>query len=284
MSTTPAIPATLVRHRSPMWAIASLTFREARRQTEFWLLVGTTAVILAILPSVALFGFSDKLGQLREFAIDTVSLALVIIAALFAGNIVRAEIEGRTILTLLSKSVTRGELLIGKFLGIAAAMVLAWIVLAGFTELMLWWESGSPAYARVVTFDRARFLQDAAAALGLTLFKGVIIGAVAVGTAAFVPSLMTTIVTVAVFWLGHLKPSLDAIWPEGLVARLTDFVYLFLPKLWLFYVGSGLATAEATDRAAVSAVYFVAAAAYAVTYTGLLLGAATLGFRFREVS
>ncbi len=82
-------------------------------------------LLLLISPSFAMFTMSDDNKLLRELGLSTLFLASLFIAIFSASGAVAEEIENKTIMTVLSKPVQRPIFVIAKFLGVAAAVVLA---------------------------------------------------------------------------------------------------------------------------------------------------------------
>jgi ABC-type Na+ efflux pump permease subunit len=72
-----------------------------------------------------MYSMSDDNKLLRELGLSTLFLTSLFIAIFSASGAVAEEIENKTITTVLSKPVRRPIFIIGKFLGVAAAVVLA---------------------------------------------------------------------------------------------------------------------------------------------------------------
>ena len=91
-----------------------------------------------------------------------VILLLVLIMTLFAtSKSIYEEIEDRTMLTLMSKPIQKWEVLVGKYLGIILAALLAVAVLGGIMMLCTWYRIPSDYQLRAMTLDD-RELQAAA--------------------------------------------------------------------------------------------------------------------------
>jgi len=106
-------------------AIARQTFLEVVRQPVHCVVVLATLGAYALSPHIALFSLREEGRLLDEFGTSTVLLAGWALTCLAASGVVRREIETRTALTLLSKPVSRGAFLAGKFLGVAGFLGLA---------------------------------------------------------------------------------------------------------------------------------------------------------------
>jgi len=72
-----------------------------------------------------MYTMSDDNKLLRELGLSTLFLASLFIAIFSASGAVAQEIENKTIITVLSKPIQRPIFILAKFLGVAAAVVLA---------------------------------------------------------------------------------------------------------------------------------------------------------------
>src|ERR1051325_6687683 len=103
------------------------TFLESIVQPIYPLLIGLGAAILFVFAALPFFTLGEDTVMYKAVGLDVI-LLLVLIATLFAtSKSIFEEIEDRTMLTLMSKPVTRWEVLVGKYLGIilSAAMAVA---------------------------------------------------------------------------------------------------------------------------------------------------------------
>src|SRR5437763_5305922 len=115
------------------------TFREAVVQPIYGLLLGLGAAILIIFGMLPFFTLGEDTVMFMSVGLDVI-LLLVLIATLFAtSKSIFEEIEDRTMLTLMSKPVARWEVLVGKYLGIVGAALLAVTVLGAVMCLATWY-------------------------------------------------------------------------------------------------------------------------------------------------
>ena len=125
----------------PLFAMARVTFAETIRQPFFGLVVIGTLGALALGPALAMFSLEDDRPLLKDFGVSTVFLAGSILAAFGASTILAREFERHTLQTILSKPVSRAALLLGKLLGLLAALALA-ACLGKAREIELVFEKG----------------------------------------------------------------------------------------------------------------------------------------------
>ncbi len=104
--------------------IASNTYRELVRQPFFLLLTTVSALFVVFLACVPYFGFGDDPKMVKDMALAVLLLSGLLMSVLCASSSVAREIRQGTALTVLSKPVGRVRFLVGKYLGLAAALVL----------------------------------------------------------------------------------------------------------------------------------------------------------------
>ena len=101
------------------------TFREAVTQPIFGLLVLAASAVLGVYALLPFFTFGEDTAMFTAVGLDLVLLAALLLGLFAAGRTVHDEIEDRTMLTLMSKPVGRGQVLVGKFLGLLLAAAVA---------------------------------------------------------------------------------------------------------------------------------------------------------------
>ena len=111
-------------------AIIRNTFFESIRQPIMLVVLVVATIALILCNPIAAFTMDDDQKMLIDMGLATVFLASALLASFIATSVLNREIENRTALTVVSKPVTRPIFVIGKFLGAAAAMLLAAIYMA----------------------------------------------------------------------------------------------------------------------------------------------------------
>lgn len=129
------------------------TFKESIVQPIYSLLLAIGAAVLILFMVLPFFTFGEDTIMFKAVALDVI-LILVLIATLFAtSKSIYEEIEDRTMLTLMSKPVRKWEVLLGKYLGIVLAALLATAVLGAVLLLATWWRIPSDYMIRTNTID-----------------------------------------------------------------------------------------------------------------------------------
>jgi len=242
----------------PILAIAVNSYREALRNK----MLGTFGLF-----APALVGMSILLGQMsvnqearvaRDMSLWMSTMFGVAIAVYAAITLFHAEIERRTIYTLLTKPITRWQFVIGKYVGVTMLCVTVTAVCFGV----------SAANVAIAGGEITSTMGFAYVTLFLQL---TIITSIAMLLASFSSSLLSGLVTAGVFAAGSLSSQLDvarsSLRETAPQARyLIDAVKLVLPD----FQSLNLST-ETTYDVTIPLHYIGAASWYAASYVGLTL-------------
>lgn len=116
---------------SKLLAIARTTFLEIIRQPIFAILTWVAGALLLLNPGIAAYslegGGDDKI--MKDVGLATLLLYGLLASAFGAAGVISREIESLTVLTVVSKPVSRPLFLFGKYLGIAGGLLLGYYFL-----------------------------------------------------------------------------------------------------------------------------------------------------------
>jgi hypothetical protein len=114
------------------------TFRESVVQPIYALLIALGVAVLGIFAFLPFFTLGEDTVMYKSVGLDVI-LLIVLISTLFAtSKSIFEEIEDRTMLTLMSKPVRKWEVLVGKYLGIVLAALVAVAILGVIIVLCTW--------------------------------------------------------------------------------------------------------------------------------------------------
>jgi ABC-type transport system involved in multi-copper enzyme maturation permease subunit len=292
------------------FVIVRHTFREAIVQPIYTLLLVFGAAILIIFGLLPFFTLGEDTTMFKSVGLDVI-LLLVLIATLFAtSKSIYDEIEDRTMLTLMSKPLYKWEVLVGKYLGIILAALLAVIVLGVIEGLATWYRIPNDYLIRNTLDDRElrrllhlRLMHVTSLVPSLMQIWLQISALAAVGVAIStrVSLVVNLPVVILIYIAGNLTRFIYPIW--GKAAPLTDrswlvkgpayLVSITLPYLEAFDVRSlaiyhPVAMFEfANDPTAVPLstlfTYLLISAAYAIAYATFALSVGMWLFQTREL-
>jgi hypothetical protein len=102
--------------------IATNTFMELVRQPIFLLLATASAAFSVFLASIPYFGFGEDPVLVKQSVLALMLLTGLLGAVLSASNTLAREIRTGTALSVLAKPISRGQFLLAKYAGLAAAL------------------------------------------------------------------------------------------------------------------------------------------------------------------
>jgi ABC-type transport system involved in multi-copper enzyme maturation permease subunit len=113
-----------------LFCIARNAFTESIRQPIYVVLLLGIQALLVFNVCIAAFTFLDDDKLLTDLGLSTMLLAGLFMAAFTATGVFSREIQNKTVLTVISKPVSRTIFVLGKYLGVLLALTVAYIVWA----------------------------------------------------------------------------------------------------------------------------------------------------------
>ena len=113
--------------------IARNGFLESIRQPVFVVLLIGGVLAMILNANLAAFTMEDDDKLLVDLGLSTLFVTGLLLAAFTAAGVLSREIDNKTVLTVVSKPVSRAAVVVGKYLGVSAALALAyWTLAAAF--------------------------------------------------------------------------------------------------------------------------------------------------------
>lgn len=109
-----------------IYAISANTFLETIRQPIYGVVLVVTLILMIMNVGIAGFTLEDDNKLLAELGLSTLLLSGMFLASFSATSVLTREIENKTVLTVISKPVNRVMFLVGKYVGMLAALTLAY--------------------------------------------------------------------------------------------------------------------------------------------------------------
>lgn len=202
--------------------ISSNVFLEVVRDRILYI-IGVFALLLMasvrLLPEVSA-GLENKI--ILDFGIAMISFLSLLITVFVSANLLNKEIEKRTVYLLVSKPVSRAELIIGKHLGISvfiAILVLAMTLL----------------YFGILSFNKISYPFTSLSITVIFLWlKLSLIAAVGILLGVFTSSLLASLLTFGVYMMGSLSRDLLALGKlsqNPALEQIMSGLYIILPDL-----------------------------------------------------
>ena len=260
--------------------IAVSVFRESVRDR-----VPYNLVLFAIL----LIGSSFFLGQLtagqdvkiiKDLGLAATAIFGLFIAIFIGIGLVSKEVERRSIYALLSKPISRPQLILGKYAGLVLTLAVnvAVMTVAIYAVLVyMTWTTPPPIQS---AWDAPGVDPALLKALLLIFVELMLITALALFFSTFSTPILSAALTLGLYIVGHFNADLrnfEQVVDSRAVARLARALYHVLPDLSAFDVKT-----QVVHGLPVSGGYLALTAGYGLLYIALLLIMATLIFSRRD--
>ncbi|MBD2077350.1 ABC transporter permease [Phormidium sp. FACHB-592] len=248
--------------------ITTNVFREVMRDRVLYL-IGLFALFLVaclrLLPEIAA-ATENKI--LLDVGLAAMSLLGLVIAVFVGTGLINKEIEKRTVLALLAKPISRTEFIVGKHLGLSAVLA---VLVATMTAI----------YMAILAFGRVPFPAGSILVSSLYLFLQLsLITAVAIAFGVFTSSLLATLLTFAVYFMGNFSRdlvTLGTLSKNPAIENMTRSLYLVLPDLARLDLKNQAVYGQLPSLTAL-----LENALYGILYIVALLAIATFVFSRRE--
>jgi ABC-type transport system involved in multi-copper enzyme maturation permease subunit len=285
------------------------TFFESIVQPIYALLLALGGGILIVFASLPYFTLGEDTLMFKAVGLDVI-LLLVLIATLFAtSKSIYEEIEDRTMLTLMSKPVHKWEVLIGKYLGIVLAALLAVTVLGIVFLVCTWIRVPIDYQLQTRTLDdtvlkrvwdlRLMHLTGVSASLVLVWLQVCVLAAIGVALSTRFSLVVNLPAVILIYIAGNLARFLPAVRdPETggfnpvfgvlwAVSQAFPFLQIFDFREHTVYGRIGVPTTEFVTSGTIEfgtvLGYVGIAALYAIAFSGFALSAGMLSFSRREL-
>jgi ABC-type transport system involved in multi-copper enzyme maturation permease subunit len=230
-------------------AMAGGTFRETVRDKLFYLVGFFGVVLLGATTVLSPLTVGAQAKIVADVGLAAMALLGLLVVLLVGANMVRKEMDRRTITTILTKPVGRGEYLVGKYLGLALTLV-CMVLLMGLI------------YLGAVAITPATVGWGHLAAIYLILLELLVLCAAAVLFSTLVGPALAAVFSLAFFAIGHLLQSLQdfAAMTGGVRGLLVSVLYRLLPDLEVFNVRAAVVQGVPVpvERLALATVYGLA--------------------------
>ncbi|WP_300671812.1 ABC transporter permease subunit [Desulfoluna sp.] len=111
-------------HLNKLFSIALNTYRESVRDKIFYTFFAFSIIIIGLSFYLGRLSIGESRKILLDVSFGTMSVIGTLVSVFVGISLVYREIERKTIYNILSKPIGRGEVVIGKFLGLSTALVL----------------------------------------------------------------------------------------------------------------------------------------------------------------
>jgi ABC-type transport system involved in multi-copper enzyme maturation permease subunit len=260
--------------------VALAVFRESVRDRVPLTIVCFGVLLVAASYLISQLTAGQDLKIIKDLGLSAVSLLGLLIAVIIGIGLVAKEVEKRSIYSLLSRPLTREQLILGKYAGLVmtlvvniGAMAIAFYLVLLYQQLT--WPASQQAVWEAPATDPRLMI-----AIALIFAELMLVTAVALFFSTFARPITAILLTLGLWVAGHFNADLrhfEQIVDSPVAAWLARGAYYVLPNLAPFDV-----KAEVVHGVPVAASHVTLTLAYAVVYITMLLLAAMAVFRRRD--
>lgn len=206
--------------------IAHNTFKEATRNKIFYLLIFFGVIFAGASKLLGILSVGEQTRILKDAGLSAISFFSAMIAIFTGINLIYKEIDKRTIFNILSKPVSRGTFITGKFVGLSFTLFNALWPMVVIFYVFLWLYTGE--------FDPKLLLY-----FSLLYIELLIINALSLLFSSFTTPILSTIFTISLYIIGHLTWTFNQ-FKHKLIEPVSKYliyiVYYLVPNLDKFNI------------------------------------------------
>ena len=251
-----------------MLAIAQNTFRESVRDKVLYVLLFFAVATIFGSKALGWISVGQDIKIVKDICLAATSIFGALIAIFVGTSLIYKEMDKRTLYTIISQPMHRGEFILGKYLGLSALLAFVTLTMTILTAVYILILGGAVEsvffYAALLIY--AKLLLITAFALLMSSLTSPIMGA---------------IIVFCGYVFGHatgvfrdLPPQFDG----TLAKQMLEIAYYAIPNLSNFDLRS-----QAANSVAVNPLYVVWVLTYGAAYTVFLLVLATLAFEEKDL-
>ncbi len=251
-----------------IFAIAGNTFRETvRNKIMANILIFAIAMVIITLV-VSNWSLDQQAKILKDFGLAAVSIFGLLIALFIGVRTIYQEIEKRTIYMLVSKPIRRWKIILGKYAGLSATILLNVVAITACLLLVDLVVEGTIDWGLL-------------SGVALIYVEILLVIAFAIFFSTFISPLLSTILTLVVYILGHLAPSVrlyTQLHPEDKMNGFLLGIYHLIPNLENFNIKTAV-----VDHLPLPPHTVEFAALYGMAYISVLLIVTCLVFEKKDL-
>jgi len=266
-------------------AVALATAKSEMAQPLYLLLLAVGLFGVALFTILPFNTLGEDIRLMKDSGVTLIMVLGMLQAVWSAGTSVSEEIEGRTALTVLSKPISRGAFLLGKYLGIMLTVLVLFVIIGAFFMFVL---SYKPIYdARENSQEMPAWnvgheeLMSTVPALLLYFMETMAIGGIAVALATRLPLIANFVVCFVIYVIGNLTAPLvrSTVGENELVGFVGKLIAVVIPNLNTFNVQSAVDAGNP-----IPAIYLAGAFNYLFFFSVMIMMLALLMFEERDLA
>ncbi|MGH9387122.1 MAG: ABC transporter permease [Vicinamibacterales bacterium] len=260
--------------------VARAAFKESVRDRVPYSMVIFAVLLIAASYLISQLTAGQDLKIIKDLGLAALLIFGVLIAVFIGIGLVAKEVERRSIFALLTKPVTRGQFIVGKYAGLVTTLVVNLSVMTVAFYAVLFYMDATTVETIKAGWPAPAVDPRLLIAIVLIVAELMLVIALAMFFSTFSSPLLSALLTLGVWVAGHFNSdfrNFQAVLDSPAAAWFGRVVYYVLPNLAPFDV-----KAEVVYGQPVAWSHIVLTLLYATVYVALLLLAAHGVFRRRD--
>jgi ABC-type transport system involved in multi-copper enzyme maturation permease subunit len=260
--------------------VAVSVFRESVRDKVLYNLVAFAVLLMAASYLIGQLTAGQDIKIIKDLGLAAIATFGLMIAVFIGIGLVWKEVERRSIYSLLSKPLSRGEFIVGKYCGLGltlavnvAVMVVAWYAVLGYMATTVSPEVRAGWVAPATDLAMLR-------AVGLILVELMLVTAMALFFSTFSSPFLSAGLTLGLWVIGHFNADLknfQSVVDSPVAAWFARGLYYVLPNFSAFDIKQQVVYSQPVPVS-----YLATTTLYGGVYIALLLVAAMAIFSRRD--
>ena len=265
---------------STVFRIAVNVFRESVRDKVLYNLVGFAVLLIGVSLLIGQLTAGQEVKIIKDLGLASVSLFGTFIAIFIGIGLVSKEVEKRSIYALIAKPMSRTQLVLGKFAGLALTLLVNVLVMTAAILLVLaWWNAQIPEAIKAA-WEAPALDPALLTAVFLIYLELLVITAIAIVFSTYSSAILSAAFTFGLVIAGHFSQDLrnfELVTDSPGAQAVARAFYYVLPNLSFFDVKARVVHGDAVLPAEVAL-----ALGYTAVYVGALLTLAVWIFSRRD--
>jgi len=119
-----------------LFSLAFNNLKEIVRQPFYYILLLSGCFVIFMSFMFTFFAFGEEMRMIKDMAISTITVCGLLVGILSSSVLITNEFKRKTILALLSKPITRIQIILGKYFGIITAVIILIVSQGIFLEIL----------------------------------------------------------------------------------------------------------------------------------------------------
>jgi ABC-type transport system involved in multi-copper enzyme maturation permease subunit len=260
--------------------IAVNVFRESVRDKVLYNLVGFAVLMIGVSLLIGQLTAGQEVKIIKDLGLASVSVFGTFIAIFIGIGLVSKEVEKRSIYALIAKPMSRTQLVLGKYAGLALTLLVNVLVMTvAIVAVLAWWNAQIPDQTKAA-WEAPALDPALLTAIFVIYLELLVVTAIAIVFSTYSSAILSAAFTFGLVIAGHFSQDLrnfDMVTDSPGARAIARAFYYVLPNLSFFDVKARVVHGEAVMPAEVTLAF-----GYAAVYVGALLTLAVWIFSRRD--